>query len=86
MARRRIVSRFSTGSRGIRVGAGRPVPFKRGTWTLTRESPDFSPLDFKQRFIGKFAKDGRIIKGTWETSKKRGSTWVKDFDLGFTRV
>jgi len=46
------------------------MTFKRGTWTLTRESPDFSPLDFKQRFIGKFAKDGRIIKGTWEHLKK----------------
>ena len=62
------------------------MTLNRGTWTLTRESPDFSPLDFKQRFIGKFARDGKTIKGTWETSEKRGSNWVKDFDLVFTRV
>jgi hypothetical protein len=62
------------------------MTFKSGTWTLKRESPDFSPLDFKQRFIGKFARDGKAIKGAWETAKKRGSQWVKDFDLVFTRV
>ena len=58
----------------------------RGTWILTRQSPDFSPLDFNQRFIGKFSRDGRTIKGSWETAKKRGDRWVKDFDLVFTRV
>jgi hypothetical protein len=61
------------------------MTLNRGTWTLTRESPDFSPLDFNQRFIGKFSRDGKTIKGSWETSKKRGSTWVNDFDLVFTR-
>jgi len=25
-----------------------------GMWTLTRESPDFTPLDFRQRFTGTF--------------------------------
>jgi len=71
-------------SRGVvRVYA---MTFNRGTWTLTRESPDFSPLDFNQRFIGKFARDVKTIKGAWETSKKRGSAWVKDFDLVFTRL
>ncbi|HEY8952003.1 MAG TPA: hypothetical protein VIP78_05525, partial [Candidatus Dormibacteraeota bacterium] len=61
------------------------MTLNRGTWILTRESPDFSSLDFNQRFMGKFSRDGETIKGSWETSKKRGSTWVNDFDLVFTR-
>ena len=28
-----------------------------GVWTLTRESSDFSPLDFRQRFTGTFSDD-----------------------------
>jgi hypothetical protein len=71
-------------SRGVvRVYA---MTLSRGTWTLTRESADFSPLDFSQRFIGKFSRDGKTIKGAWETRTKRGSTWIKDFELVFTRV
>jgi hypothetical protein len=71
-------------SRGVtRVYA---MTLSRGTWTLTRESADFSPLDFNQRFVGKFSRDRKTIKGAWETRRKRGSTWVKDFDLVFTRV
>ena len=62
------------------------MTFNRGTWTLLRESPDFSPLDFHQRFIGRFTKDGSTIKGTWETSKGRQSTWKQDFELSYTRV
>ena len=62
------------------------MTFNRGTWTLLRESPDFSPLDFHQRFIGRFTKDGSTIKGTWETSKGRQSTWKQDFELSCTRV
>jgi hypothetical protein len=71
-------------SRGVtRVYA---MKLSRGTWTLIRETPDFSPLDFSQRFIGKFSEDGRTIRGSWEASNKRGTAWVKDFDLVFTRV
>jgi len=62
------------------------MTLSRGTWTLTRESPDFSPLNFNQRFIGKFAGGGKTIKGAWETSKKRDSAWVRDFDLVFTKI
>ena len=29
-----------------------------GVWTLTRESPDFTPLDFRQRFTGRFSAPG----------------------------
>src|SRR4051812_3715417 len=28
-------------------------------WTLAREKPDFSPLDFKQRYTGRLSGDGR---------------------------
>jgi hypothetical protein len=32
-----------------------------GVWTLTRESPDFTPLAFRQRFTGTFSDDGNVI-------------------------
>jgi hypothetical protein len=56
-----------------------------GVWTLLRDSPDFSPLDFWQRFTGTFSDDGRIIHGRWETSAD-GSGWRLDFDLTYTKV
>src|SRR5262249_14134712 len=37
-----------------------------GVWTLTRESPAFTPLDFRQRFIGTFSEDGNTISGAGE--------------------
>jgi hypothetical protein len=37
-----------------------------GVWTLTHESPDFSPLVFRQRFTGTFREDGNTISGAWE--------------------
>jgi hypothetical protein len=30
------------------------------------ESPDFTPLDFQQRFTGTFSDDGNTISGAWE--------------------
>lgn len=56
-----------------------------GVWTLTRESPDFSPLDFRQRFTGTFSRDGNAIRGAWE-SGPIGSGWQHDFDLTYQRV
>jgi hypothetical protein len=56
-----------------------------GVWTLLRESADFSPLSFAQRFVGTFSEDGNVITGAWEQSQD-GSTWEKDFDLTYTRV
>jgi hypothetical protein len=38
-----------------------------GVWTLLRDSPDLSPLDFWQRFTGELSADGRTISGRWET-------------------
>jgi hypothetical protein len=54
-------------------------------WTLQREAPDFSPLDFAQRFTGTFSEDGTTITGSWETCHD-GSTWQSDFDVVYTRV
>jgi hypothetical protein len=54
------------------------------TWTLSRTEPDFTPLDFAQRWVGTFSDDGRTIDGTWETSPD-GSSWEKDFDLTYRK-
>jgi hypothetical protein len=70
-------------SRGVaRVYA---MSFHDGVWTLSRDSPDFSPLDFRQRFTGEFSSDGRTISGRWETSGD-GSTWEHDFDLTYRKL
>ena len=50
-----------------------------GTWTLTREDPDFH-----QRFIADVEQDR--ITGRWEASEDEGRTWRKDFDLVFQRA
>jgi hypothetical protein len=70
-------------SRGVaRVYA---MTFDDGVWELTRKAPDFSPLDFFQRFIGTFSADGETIEGAWETSED-GSTWERDFGLTYRRI
>jgi hypothetical protein len=60
------------------------MDFREGVWSLLRDKPDFTPLDFKQRFTGSFSRDGSAIFGTWEMDK--GSGWTKDFDLTYARV
>ena len=61
------------------------MSFTDGVWTLLRDSPDFSPLDFWQRFIGTFSAAGDSIVGLWETSSD-GSSWAHDFDLTYSKV
>jgi hypothetical protein len=56
-----------------------------GLWTLTRESPDFTPLDFRQRFTGTFSDDGNIISGAWEKGLG-GAGWEHDFTLTYRRA
>jgi hypothetical protein len=56
-----------------------------GVWTLLRAKPDFTPLDFAQRYVGRISDDGNTIDGRWETSKDGGSTWELDFELIYTR-
>jgi hypothetical protein len=61
------------------------MTFEDGVWTLLRNKPDFSPLNFSQRFTGEFSPDGNTISGRWETSED-GSSWELDFELTYTRV
>ena len=61
------------------------MTFADGVWTLTRESPDFSPLDFQQRFTGTFSQDGNIISGAWN-KRLNGADWQHDFDLTYRRA
>ena len=56
-----------------------------GVWKLWRDSPDFSPLDFSQRYTGTFSNDGRTISGAWEICHD-GTTWEHDFDLTYRKV
>lgn len=59
--------------------------FADRVWTLTRESPDFSPLDFRQRFTGTFSEDESTITGAWEKCHA-GGQWEHDFALTYRRV
>jgi hypothetical protein len=61
------------------------MSFGGGVWKLWRTSPDFSPLDFSQRFTGFFTDDGAVIGGDWETSAD-GTSWEHDFELVYTKV
>ncbi len=60
------------------------MSFADGVWKLWRDSADYSPLDFSQRFEGRFSDDGNTIAGRWEICHD-GSTWEKDFDLTYIR-
>lgn len=55
-------------------------------WTLTRESPDFAPLDFAQRFTGTFSADGNTISGAWEKRRDGDRDWKHDFALTYRRA
>jgi hypothetical protein len=61
------------------------MSFADGVWTLTRESADFSPLDFRQRFTGTFSEDENTITGAWETCHE-GGEWEHDFGLTYRRT
>ena len=56
-----------------------------GVWRLVRDAPDFSPLDFCQRFIGTFSDDRTTINGVWEKSFD-GASWSHDFALTYRRI
>lgn len=70
-------------SRGVTRLYG--MTFRDGVWTLLRESTDFSPLEFAQRFTGTFSGDGNHIEGAWEKALP-GADWELDFGLRYTRV
>ena len=70
-------------SRGVtRVYA---MTFTGGVWTLLRESADFSPLNFRQRYVGTFSEDGNRIDGAWEMAQP-GSDYEHDFAMNYVRV
>jgi enamine deaminase RidA (YjgF/YER057c/UK114 family) len=56
-----------------------------GVWTLTRQTPDFTPLDFWQRYTGRFSADGNTISGAWERCLN-GGDWEHDFALTYHRA
>jgi hypothetical protein len=71
-------------SRGVvRVYA---MTMRDRVWGLLRVTPDFSPLDFSQRFVGQISEDGGIIDGRWEISRDGGAGWKLDFELIYTKV
>jgi hypothetical protein len=61
------------------------MTFTGSEWTLWRTEPDFSPLDFAQRFVSTIADDGRSVDGRWEQSHDGGTTWEHDFGLRLER-
>jgi hypothetical protein len=61
------------------------MTFDGRSWTLTREKPDFTSLEFAQRYVGRFSDDGARIDGRWEI-KHPGQDWQTDFDLHYARV
>ena len=61
------------------------MTFEDGVWTLLRQTPDFTPLGFSQRFIGEFDADGTRIDGRWEKTEPGGSTFDLDFTLSYVK-
>ena len=61
------------------------MSFMDGVWKLLRDTPDFSPLNFAQRFVGTFSKDGKTIDGRWEISHD-GTTWEDDLQITYRRA
>jgi hypothetical protein len=61
------------------------MTFDGRTWTLERTKPDFTPLDFHQRFIGTLDDDITTIEGEWQSSGD-GREWRRDFGLAYRRM
>ena len=59
--------------------------FEDGEWSLIRTTADFTPLDFAQRYTGRFSDDLATIRGAWESSSD-GTAWTHDFELVHTKV
>src|SRR6476469_7300618 len=61
------------------------MTFDDGVWTLLRETPDFSPLEFSQRFTGRLEDGGATIRGRWESRPLGAAEWEPDFDLTYLK-
>lgn len=55
------------------------------TWVLLRTTPDFTPLEFAQRYTGTFSEDGNRIDGRWDIAHEP-EQWELDFELSYVRV
>jgi hypothetical protein len=63
------------------------MTFGNGVWTLWRDEPDLSALDFSQRFTGRLSDDATTITGAWEICHDgTTTTWEHDFDLTYARL
>lgn len=61
------------------------MSFMDGVWKLWRDTADFSPLDFEQRFVGTFGNDGKTIDGRFEICRD-GTTWEDDLQINYRRT
>ncbi|MFR0352315.1 hypothetical protein [Streptomyces sediminimaris] len=61
------------------------MTFADGVWQLLREKPDFSPLAFRQRYVGHLSPDGGTIRGAWETAQDGTAPYERDFGLTYRR-
>jgi hypothetical protein len=62
------------------------MSFDGRVWKLWRTTPDFSLLNFWQRYEGTFSDDLNAIGGRWEISHDEGSSWEVDFELTYRRA
>ena len=60
------------------------MTFDGRSWTLQRTKPDFTPLDFHQRFLGTLDDGVSTIAGEWQSSPD-GREWSRDFGLTYRR-
>ena len=56
------------------------MTLNEGIWQLHRDTPDFTPLEFRQRFTGRFTPDGNRIDGEWEICHD-SDAWEHDFEI-----
>lgn len=62
------------------------MTFDGSVWTLLREAPDFTPLEFAQRFTAEVQDGGAAIRGRWESRPPGEAEWQPDFELSYVRV
>ena len=61
------------------------MTFDGRTWTLLRTKPDFTSLEFSQRFLGTLSEDGRVIEGQFEIAQDH-TTWELDIPIRYERA
>ncbi|MFI7399630.1 hypothetical protein ACIBW9_03910 [Streptomyces sp. NPDC049541] len=62
------------------------MTFADGIWQLLRNTPDFSPLNFRQRYSAQVGEDGNTIRGVWEMWRDDSDGWQQDFPLSYRRI